>query len=176
MAALRRAASAAGNRVALIETHISVDVLLTGGHAYKIKKAVDLGFLGFGPSTHVAFIATRSLRLNRRLAPSLYLDVVAITGSVDAPVIGGDGPALEYAVKMRAFPQDALLSHLVLHGQLTAPHVDHLAAEIAGGARAHCRRAARRPALGAPEAILEVALGVLRRDRPVDCRPAGTRC
>ena len=91
VAALRRAASAAGNRVALIETHIS-HVLLTGRYAYKIKKAVRLPFLDFRTLEARRHYCEEELRLNRRFAPQLYLDVIAITGSVDAPVIGGEGP------------------------------------------------------------------------------------
>ncbi len=85
-------------------------VLLTGQYAYKIKKAVAFGFLDFSTLAARRSSALEELRLNRRLAPSLYLDVVPITGSVDAPVLGGEGPALEYAVKMREFPQAALAS------------------------------------------------------------------
>jgi uncharacterized protein len=90
--------------IRVIETHISY-VLLTGRYAYKIKKAVDLGFLDFTTLAARHFYCDRELELNRRLAPAIYLEVVAITGAIDAPRIGGDGPAVEYAVKMREFPQ-----------------------------------------------------------------------
>ena len=97
----RSAASSAGFAPAkVLETHISY-VLLTGAHAYKIKKAVDFGFLDFTTLAARRFFCGEELRLNRRLAPALYLAVVPIAGSVDAPVIGGDGPVLEYAVKLR---------------------------------------------------------------------------
>jgi aminoglycoside phosphotransferase family enzyme len=65
--------------------------VLTGAFAYKIKKAVDFGFLDFTTLSARRFFCHEELRLNRRLAPSLYLDVVPITGSLDAPVIGGSG-------------------------------------------------------------------------------------
>lgn len=73
---------AGGKSVALIETHISY-VLLTGQFAYKIKKAVELEFLDFRTLAARRFYCDEELRLNRRLAPKLYLDVVAITGSVE---------------------------------------------------------------------------------------------
>src|SRR5262245_15552984 len=95
-------------RVRLIETHISY-VLLTGPYAYKIKKAVNLGFLDFTTLAARCHDCHEELRLNRRLAPAIYLDVVAVTGSIDSPQIAGAGPVLEYAVKMREFSQDALL-------------------------------------------------------------------
>ena len=117
-------------RVRHLETHIS-HVLLTGAHAYKIKKPVDLGFLDFTTLALRKRFCEQELRLNRRLAPAIYLDVVAITGSVDRPAIGGDGPVLEYAVKMREFPQEALASRMLADGTLGAGHVDTLAAEVA---------------------------------------------
>src|SRR5512142_1010918 len=69
-----------GERVVHLETHIS-HVLLTGRYAYKIKKPVALGFLDFGTLALRKRYCEDELRLNRRLAPALYLDVVPITGA-----------------------------------------------------------------------------------------------
>src|SRR5512137_2403118 len=107
----------------LIETHISW-VLLVGGYAYKLKKAVELGFLDFTTLAARRHFCDEELRLNRRLAPDIYLDVVAIGGTPDAPVLEGEGPAIEFAVKMREFPQDALASHALQRGELSNAHVD----------------------------------------------------
>ena len=85
--------------VKLLETHISW-VLLAGDYVYKIKKPVDFGFLDFSTLARRQFFCQEELRLNRRLAPDLYLEVVGIGGSPDAPVLGAE-PAFEYAVKMR---------------------------------------------------------------------------
>ena len=68
-------------RVIVIETHISY-VLLTGTYAYKIKKAIDLQFLNFTTLDARRSYCHEELRLNRRVAPSIYLDVVAITRTV----------------------------------------------------------------------------------------------
>src|SRR6185503_1334282 len=76
--------------VATLETHISW-VLLAGDCAYKIKKPVELGFLDFSTLEKRRHSCEEELRLNRRLAPQLYLDVVEIRGSEDAPRISGDG-------------------------------------------------------------------------------------
>ncbi len=92
-----------------IQTHIS-HVILAGEFAYKIKKPLDLGFLDFSTLERRKFCCEEELRLNRRLAPELYLDVVRITGSLDFPTIGGAGEVLEYAVRMRRFSQSGLLS------------------------------------------------------------------
>src|SRR6187455_2612816 len=102
--------------VTVIETHISW-VLLTGDFAYKIKKPVNLGFLDFTTLESRRRYCEEELRLNRRLAPELYLEVVAITGTPQRPLIGGSGPAIEYAVKMKEFPQSALLDNALASGE-----------------------------------------------------------
>ena len=89
--------------VQMIEMHIWY-VLLTGQYAYKIKKTVRLPFLDFSTLEARRFYCERELELNRRAAPSIYLEVVPITGTADAPRIGGGGAAIEYAVKMTEFP------------------------------------------------------------------------
>ena len=81
----------------IVETHISW-VVLCGPYAYKIKKAVDLGFLDFSTLDKRRFYCEEEVRLNGRLAPDLYLDVVAIAGTPESPLPGGDGPAIDYAV------------------------------------------------------------------------------
>ena len=126
---------AACTNVRMIETHISY-VLLTGTAAYKIKKAVNLGFLDFTTLAARHYYCQRELELNKRLAPAVYLDVVTITGTPDAPRIDGDGPALEYAVRMLEFPQEGLLTRILARGELTTAHVDSLASIVAAFHRA----------------------------------------
>ena len=97
-----RLAERHGTACALLETHISF-VLVCGPHAYKVKKALKTAFLDQSTLARRRHACEEELRLNRRLAPDLYLGVVCITGAVDAPVIDGAGAQLECAVKMRAF-------------------------------------------------------------------------
>ncbi|BAN35756.1 hypothetical protein SCD_n01945 [Sulfuricella denitrificans skB26] len=118
-----------GEPVEVVETHISW-VLLAGDYAYKIKKAVDLGFLDFSTLGKRHFYCAEELRLNRRLAPDLYLEVVPIAGSADHPVLSGPGPLIEYAVKMRRFPQFCLLDQVLLRGELTSEMIDAIARKI----------------------------------------------
>jgi uncharacterized protein len=142
--------------IATVETHISY-VLLTGRYAYKIKKAVDLGFLNFETLAARQFYCHEEVRLNRQLAPWIYLDVVPITGSVQRPVVGGSGPALEYAVKMRQFDKGALLSDVLARDELTAGQIDVLAVEVAS----FHERAGTVPSglpFGSPQAIIEPAM------------------
>jgi len=114
----------------LIETHISW-VILTGPYAYKIKKPVNLGFLNFSSLEQRRFYCEEELRLNRRLAPGIYLEVVPITGTRQAPVLGGEGKAVEYAVKMRQFPQAAQLDRMLAQGAIESHMLDAFAHFIA---------------------------------------------
>ncbi len=120
----------AGGRVEKIETHISY-VLLAGDYAYKIKKAINLGFLDFSTLEARHYFCQEELRLNRRFSEALYLDVVAITGSPDQPKLAGVGSVIEYAVKMRRFPQEQLLNRLLAKNLLTPSHIDQLADTLA---------------------------------------------
>jgi aminoglycoside phosphotransferase family enzyme/predicted kinase len=135
----------------LIETHISW-VLLTGPYAYKIKKPVNTGFLDFSTLDRRRFFCEEELRLNRRLAAPLYCAVVPITGSVELPRLGGEEPAIDYAVKMRQFPQEAQLDRLVEGGALHVEQVDALAADVAAFHHRADRGDARSP-YGTPERI-----------------------
>jgi uncharacterized protein len=148
-----------------LETHISY-VLLTGQYAYKIKKAVNFGFLDFTTLAARRFFCQEELRLNRRLAPALYLGVVPVTGSVDAPVLGGDGPALEYAVQMREFPQQALATAILARGELAPADIDTLAARVAAfhGAIAV---AGAESVFGTPDEVLRLARQNFAQLRPL---------
>lgn len=114
----------------LIETHISW-VILTGQYAYKIKKPVNLGFLDFSTLEQRRFYCEEELRLNRRFAPQIYLDVVAITGTPSAPQLGSDGMPFEYALKLAQFPQSLRADRLLEQEKLNISHIDKLAAIIA---------------------------------------------
>ncbi len=114
----------------LIETHISW-VILAGSYAYKIKKAIDLGFLDFSTLEKRHFFCQEELRLNKRLAPEIYLSVVPITGIAEQPRWAGEGEPIEYAVKMRAFPQEAQLDRALAIGGLQPRQIDILAKSIA---------------------------------------------
>ena len=116
--------------VRVVETHISW-VLLTGTHAYKIKKPVNLGFLDFSTLEKRRFFCEEELRLNRRLAPNLYLEVLPITGTLNHPRLGGPGPALEYAVKMWQFDEAGLGDRMASDQRLEDEHIDRLAETLA---------------------------------------------
>jgi aminoglycoside phosphotransferase family enzyme/predicted kinase len=145
-------------RLPYVETHISY-VLFDRGFAYKIKKSVRFPFLDFTTLASREFFCREELRLNRRLAPSLYLSVVPIIGTTDRPILepaDGTGPAIEYAVKMRAFDQDGLLSRVITRDELTSERVDELASVVAAFHERAVRVDAGAP-FGDPPGILEDA-------------------
>lgn len=115
--------------VELVETHISW-VLLAGDYAYKLKKPVDLGFLDFSTLDRRAHFCAEELRINRRLAPELYLDVVTLRRAGDRYRFGGDGELVEYAVRMRRFRQDQQLDRCLQRGDLDVADVDEIASLI----------------------------------------------
>ncbi|HPF58619.1 MAG TPA: AAA family ATPase [Candidatus Competibacteraceae bacterium] len=112
-----------------MQTHIS-HLLLAGDYAYKIKKPVNLGFLDFTSLEHRQYYCQQELRLNKRLAPDLYLDCLTIGGDVTHPVFGLE-PAIEYAVRMHRFPQDARLDRVLVSGRLETRHFERLARQLA---------------------------------------------
>ena len=116
--------------IELIETHISY-VLLTGEHVYKIKKPVALPFLDFRTLENRRWYCEEELRLNRRLAPELYLGVIGISGPASDARIGGMTNPIEYAVHMRQFDQGDRLDNVLRRGALTSDTVSRLGARLA---------------------------------------------
>lgn len=116
--------------VQLFQTHISW-VIVAKDVAYKIKKAIRFDFLDFSSLELRRHYCLEELRLNRRLAPDIYLDVIAVTGSIAAPAIKGDGDAIEYAVMMRTFDQDALWERRLQQDSVSCDEVEQLARKLA---------------------------------------------
>jgi len=118
------------DKMQLLETHISW-VILTGRFAYKIKKPIKLEFLDFSSLERRKFFCNEELRLNRRWAPELYLEVVPICGDFEKPVVCGDGTPIEYAVRMLQFPQVMQLDEQLHAGLLLDADMIELAEMIA---------------------------------------------
>lgn len=121
------------------ETHISM-VLLAGDYAYKFKKPVDFGFLDFSTLERRRHYCERELALNARHAPALYVDVLPVAAG---PTLGGDGPVLEWVLRMRRFVTAERLDIALADGR-----VDD--ADLA--AIAHALAASHAHAAGAPAA------------------------
>lgn len=114
----------------MIETHIST-LVLAGPYALKLKKPVALDFVDFSTLAQRKHFCEEELRINRRTAPSLYLRVLPVTGSLDAPLLDGEGAAIEWALLMRRFDNALLLDRLAKAGRLTAAQIDVLARRVA---------------------------------------------
>ncbi len=114
----------------LRETNISW-VILTGPFAYKIKKCVQLGFIDTSTLARRRFLCEEELRLNRRLAADLYVDVVAITRDEAGLHVGGEGLIVEYAVRMKQFETSQELSALLDRGAVSAREFVDLAQRLA---------------------------------------------
>jgi aminoglycoside phosphotransferase family enzyme/predicted kinase len=119
-----------------IETHVSW-VFLTGSFAYKIKKPLRLGFLDYSTAARREAFCHEELRLNRRHAPGLYLEVVAITGSPAAPRLERIEPtrdaaaAFEHALRMVQFDPRSELTQLLRADEVTAALCAEFGARIA---------------------------------------------
>lgn len=156
-------AGVAGARV--IETHISW-VLLGPELAWKIKKPLRLPFVDYAGLQARRHFCEEEVRLNRRLAPSLYLGVTRITGAPHSPQLDGEGPVLEYAVRMRRFAPGALFSEKAEAGDLGAADIDELAALLAGF-HASAPRAEAAGGFAGPPQRRQAALAALDGARPL---------
>ena len=94
--------------IQVIQTHISW-VFLTGEYAYKLKKPVDFGFLDFSTLEKRKFFIEEELRLNKRVASDIYLQVLPISMQDNHYILGVDNNVEDYVLKMRQFPQESLL-------------------------------------------------------------------
>jgi aminoglycoside phosphotransferase family enzyme/predicted kinase len=167
--------------VRLIETHVSW-LFLTGRFAYKVKKPLRLSFVDYSTPELRAAFCNEELRLNRRHAPGLYVDVVPIGGSPAAPRVGARDHAFEHALRMRQFDPDQELTRLLEHEDASPDEIAGFAADIA---RMHFEAARADPqgVHGRPERVQRVTLDnfdELRRvcappnaDTSIDARACG---
>ena len=142
--------------VTLVETHISW-VPLAGEFAYKIKKPLKLPFLDFSTAALRKQFCDDELRLNRRFAPDIYLDVIAITGDPLDPQLGGTGATFDHAVRMRRFDESGRLDWVCARGELTPAHLSDLADTLVAF---HASAAIAPPAsrFGSPNQVLAPAI------------------
>lgn len=116
----------------MIETHLSW-VFLAGEFAYKVRKPVKLDFVDFSSLAARQADCEEEYRLNRRLTSDLYLGVVPIShdSATGAVHVNGQGKPIEYAVRMRRFAQQDVLSAMALDGRLGPHEIDAMADLIA---------------------------------------------
>lgn len=121
----------APREVTRVETHMSF-VFLAGERAYKLKKPVRFRFLDFSTLGAREANCREEVRLNRRLAPNVYLGIVALTISKSGDLsLGGAGAVVDWLVEMQRLPHDLMLDKMLLEGQLEAANVDRLCSTLA---------------------------------------------
>jgi aminoglycoside phosphotransferase family enzyme len=114
--------------VKLVQTHISY-VFITDELVYKFKKPVDFGFLDFTTLEKRKFYCQQELELNRRLCPSIYLDLVALARKDDgftlaAPSETEPDQVVEYGVRMKRMPEEQMMGNVINEGRLTPEMID----------------------------------------------------
>jgi aminoglycoside phosphotransferase family enzyme/predicted kinase len=119
------------NDIQVRQTHISI-VFLAGAYAYKIKKPVTFGFVDFSTLERRRHFCDEEVRLNRRLAPDVYLDVVPVTRDVSSSLhVGGLAEVVEWAVKMRRLPEEATFHERLQRDDVDAGLVERFARRLA---------------------------------------------
>ncbi|MFQ5913064.1 MAG: AAA family ATPase [Nitrospinota bacterium] len=116
--------------VSVLQTHIS-GLFLAGPYAYKVKKPLNLSFLDFSTLERRRQFCREEVRLNRRLAPGVYLDVLPVTLREGRVRMGGEGEIVDYAVQMKRLPEERTLLRILQRGRLEAATLQELARRIA---------------------------------------------
>jgi len=120
----------APQKIELMQTQMSF-IFLTGDYVYKVKKPVDLGYLDYTTLEKRRFLCQQELKLNRRLCPDIYLEVVPIVQHQDKILLGGHGEVIEYAVKMRQLPSQRMMDVLLSNNQVSEGMVQQVAQKLA---------------------------------------------
>jgi aminoglycoside phosphotransferase family enzyme/predicted kinase len=118
------------DKVELVQTQMSF-VFLAGEYVYKVKKPVNLGYLDYTTLEKRRFFCGQEIELNRRLAHDVYLAVLPITATGAGFSLGGQGPPVEYTVKMRRLPPERMMNVLLPAGQITVEMVGRLSEKLA---------------------------------------------
>ncbi len=118
------------HRVEHVETHAS-DVFLTDTEVFKTKKARDFGFLDFRTLTAREKDSRDEVRLNRRTAPSIYLEVLPVHRDASGHSLVRDGEIVDWAVRMKRLPDEQSTTALLKRGELTTTHLSAIARSIA---------------------------------------------
>ncbi len=120
------------HEIKLTETHISY-VFLTESFVYKVKKDVDFGFLDFSSLAKREFYCREELRLNKRLAPDMYLEVIPVRKDARGRLFlekDAGGEIIEYVLKMLRLPEEGMLPRLLERGQAATSLFQALAGKL----------------------------------------------
>ena len=118
------------SHVEAVETHMSW-VFLTDRYAYKLKKPVHYDMLDFSTLALRQQDCEEEVRLNRRLAPNVYLGTVPLTvDSSGAMHMGADGEVIEWLVKMRRLPTERMLDQAIQHGKVDEADIHNVVLKL----------------------------------------------
>jgi aminoglycoside phosphotransferase family enzyme/predicted kinase len=124
-------ASHGGAKVTRIDTH-AASVFLADGRALKIKRAVRFPFLDYSTLEKRKTACAAEIAVNKPFAPAIYRGAVPITREADGRLaLGGKGAAIEWAVEMRRFDENATLDHLAERGEIDEALADALGRAVA---------------------------------------------
>ncbi|MEQ8653991.1 MAG: AAA family ATPase [Kiloniellales bacterium] len=150
---LESGAAFSGQAPRRIATHGNM-IFLTPTHAYKLKRAVDFGWMDFSSLEKRAEACRQELELNRRTAPEIYCRVLAVTEEADGFALDGSGRPVEWLVEMQRFDEAQRLDHVLDRGALAPGNMRDLADAIAAFHGA-AERAAPRDFAATLEAIAQ---------------------
>lgn len=118
-------------RVETVETHMSW-VFLTDRHAYKLKKPVRYVAQDLTDLEARRRNCVEEVRVNRRLAPEVYIGCVPLAAAADGGLsLGGEGPAVEWLVQMHRLPAARMLDRLIARGRVSPEDIRRLVAHLA---------------------------------------------
>ena len=118
-------------RVERIDTHISA-IFLVGDRAYKLKRAVDLGFVDFSTLEKRQVACEKELALNLKTAPSLYRGLIPVTREMEGFLsLGGSGEVVDWVVEMNRFDQNTLFDRMAARGALHRDLMSDLGVAVA---------------------------------------------
>ncbi len=146
------------------QTHISA-VFLAGPYAYKVKKPVNPGFLDFSTLEKRRHFCEEEVRLNRRLAPQVYLGVVPVARTEQRLRFEGGGEVVEWAVKMQRLPDEATLQARLRRGEVGVELVESLARRVASFHRM-AETNERIATFGRFEVVARIVLDIFAQARP----------
>eukprot|EP00045_Choanoeca_perplexa_P013196 m.147956 g.147956 ORF g.147956 m.147956 type:complete len:536 (+) comp16274_c0_seq13:1357-2964(+) len=114
-------------KVKVIETHSAYIFLINDSHAFKLEKSVWYPFMDMSCLEFRKKAAENEYYRNCDTSPEVYQRMVPLTRSSTGELqLGGEGQAVEWLIQMTQFKQEALLSHMAEHKELTQPLVDQL--------------------------------------------------
>jgi aminoglycoside phosphotransferase family enzyme/predicted kinase len=136
------------------QTHIS-DLFFAGELVYKIKRSVRYSFVDYSTLARRKYFLEEELRLNRRLAPSVYLGILPISHDEHGWQLGSDAQPVEYVLVMRRLPEKRMLDYLLERGQVT-PRMMAALAEILIPFHHEAARGRRKHAYGHPSSAQKI--------------------